>query len=205
MTIENFTEDEHVKKDREFYTTGQVAEIFGVNFRTVIRWIQRGILQAHRLPGRGDHRISSNELARFAAENKQSFQTSTLSPKTEAARLPVALVIDDEPAVAQAISRALKSLHMTVEVAHDGFTGGFLLHKLKPNILTLDLKMEKIDGFDVLRIVKSHPDLKHTKVIIISGDTQENLSRANDVGADAVLSKPYTRAELANTVEKLLK
>ena len=37
------------------YTTGEIAKFVGVNFRTVIRWIERGQLDGYKLPGRGDH------------------------------------------------------------------------------------------------------------------------------------------------------
>ncbi|TNF38926.1 MAG: response regulator, partial [Gammaproteobacteria bacterium] len=38
-------------------TTGDIARYCQVNFRSVIRWIERGLLKAHKLPGRGDNRV----------------------------------------------------------------------------------------------------------------------------------------------------
>ena len=49
-------------------TTGEVARFCGVNFRTVLRWIERGQLVAYRLPGRGDHRIKMDDFLAFMAE-----------------------------------------------------------------------------------------------------------------------------------------
>lgn len=46
-------------------TTGEIAQLCGVNFRTVIRWIQRGHLNAFKLPGRGDNRVPVEEFIRF--------------------------------------------------------------------------------------------------------------------------------------------
>ena len=43
--------------DKQALTTGEAAKYCGVNFRTVIRWIERGHLDAYKLPGRGDNRI----------------------------------------------------------------------------------------------------------------------------------------------------
>ena len=47
------------------FTTGEVASYCGVNFRTVIRWIKRRQLNAYQLPGRGDNRITRDDLVAF--------------------------------------------------------------------------------------------------------------------------------------------
>ncbi len=50
-------------------TTGDIAKLCGVNFRTVIRWIQRGHLKAFQLPGRGDNRVQVADFIEFLNEN----------------------------------------------------------------------------------------------------------------------------------------
>lgn len=50
-------------------TTTQAAEYCGVHFRTVIRWINKGLLVAFKLPGRGDNRVLVQDLANFMLEN----------------------------------------------------------------------------------------------------------------------------------------
>ena len=51
-------------------TTGEVADYCGVNFRTVIRWIKRGQLDAYQLPGRGDNRIEVDDFIDFLITHK---------------------------------------------------------------------------------------------------------------------------------------
>jgi two-component system, cell cycle sensor histidine kinase and response regulator CckA len=56
---------------KKVFTTGETAKWCGVNFRTVLRWIERGQLNAYRLPGkRGDFRITSDSLLTFLHENQ---------------------------------------------------------------------------------------------------------------------------------------
>ena len=55
--------------DKSALTTGEVARFCGVNFRTVIRWIERGHLEAYKLPGRGDNRIPVAEFVLFLEKN----------------------------------------------------------------------------------------------------------------------------------------
>ncbi|ASP40977.1 hypothetical protein CHH28_17240 [Bacterioplanes sanyensis] len=56
-------------REKQALTTGEVAKFCGVNFRTVIRWIERGHLQAYKLPGRGDNRIPVNGFVEFLKDN----------------------------------------------------------------------------------------------------------------------------------------
>ena len=56
-------------RDKQALTTGEVAKYCGVNFRTVIRWIERGHLEAYKLPGRGDNRIPVDSFVNFLKGN----------------------------------------------------------------------------------------------------------------------------------------
>ena len=56
-------------RDKQALTTGEVAKFCGVNFRTVIRWIERGHLDAYKLPGRGDNRIPVSSFITFLQDN----------------------------------------------------------------------------------------------------------------------------------------
>lgn len=56
-------------RDKQALTTGEVAKYCGVNFRTVIRWIERGHLEAYKLPGRGDNRIPIASFVEFLNGN----------------------------------------------------------------------------------------------------------------------------------------
>ena len=56
-------------REKQALTTGEVAKYCGVNFRTVIRWIERGHLDAYKLPGRGDNRIPVASFVSFLQNN----------------------------------------------------------------------------------------------------------------------------------------
>lgn len=56
-------------REKQTLTTGEVAKYCGVNFRTVIRWIERGHLDAYKLPGRGDNRIPVESFIGFLKDN----------------------------------------------------------------------------------------------------------------------------------------
>lgn len=66
-----------------------------------------------------------------------------------------------------------------------------------PQLLLLDLKMPRLDGFDVLEWVRKHPELRRLQVIIFSGsDEPEDIKRAEKMGANSYLVKPHSIEEM---------
>ncbi|WP_317930390.1 response regulator [Halioxenophilus sp. WMMB6] len=179
-------------------TTGEAAKYCGVNFRTIIRWIERGKLRAYKLPGRGDHRIREEDFVAFLRENDlpvpEEFDGAPRS----------VLVVEDNKEMASAISRVLRREGFTVDVAHDGFSAGAQLATLKPAVITLDLKMPGLDGYGVLRYIRSQEELKHLKVLVVSAETEDGLNQALDEGANAVLRKPFENDALVGAINQLL-
>ncbi len=182
-------------------TTGEAARICGVNFRTVLRWIERGLLQAYKLPGRGDRRVLRGELHRFMLEHAiPDRSTSTSTPSAPARRV---LIVDDEPAMAHAIERVLLKDGFETAIAANGFEAGTMLPTFKPRIMTLDLRMPGLDGLEVLRFLQRTELPAPVKVLVMSADTEERLREALTLGAHGILRKPFTNAELREAVEKM--
>ena len=179
-------------------TTGEAAKYCGVNFRTVIRWIERGRLKAYKLPGRGDHRIQTQDFVSFLRDNQMPVPPELMGANNRV------LIIEDQPEMASAIKRALRRAGYAVEVAKDGFVAGALLLSHKPALVTLDLKMPGIDGYQVLTFIREHEEHNQVKVLVISAETREGLDRAMSTGADAVLPKPFENSELLDRVAALI-
>lgn len=179
-------------------TTGEAAKYCGVNFRTVIRWIEKGRIKAYKLPGRGDHRIQVEDFVAFLLSNDMPVPSEFEQPKRSV------LVIEDQPEMANAIRRVLVRQGFEVHIAHDGFSAGTLLSVIKPGLVTLDLKMPGVDGYEVLRFIRNHEEHAQTKVLVISAETSSGLDRALALGASAVLPKPFDNQELLLQVNALL-
>jgi CheY-like chemotaxis protein len=180
-------------------TTGDIAKMCDVNLRTVIRWIDRGALKGFKLPGRGNNRVRIEDFMVFLKEHDIPVPTELADLHNN--RI---LIIDDEAAVARAISRVLRMAGYDTETAEDGFKGGNMLMKYQPALIILDLRMPGISGYDVLRYIRTTPEISTIKVVIVSALDQQSLQRALDEGADAVLSKPFDNQELTSVVERVL-
>lgn len=179
-------------------TTGEAAALCGVSFRTVLRWIERGLLPAYKLPGRGDRRIRRIDLHRFMQEHGMTAQET--APRS-ARRV---LIVDDEMAMAHAIDRVLRHAGCETAIATNGFEAGSVLAIWKPEVMTLDLRMPGMDGLAVLRFLAQAEPSTRPKVLIISADSEQRLQSALELGAKAVLRKPFRNEELQDAVAALL-
>lgn len=76
---------------------------------------------------------------------------------------------------------------------------------LVPDLVVMDLAMPIVDGWEATRQIKAHPKTMHIPVIALTGHvTQQNLDRAREAGADAVVTKPCTPQDLLVVVRRLL-
>ena len=73
-----------------------------------------------------------------------------------------------------------------------------------PSLLVLDLKMPGVDGFDVIKWVRAHPQLSPLPIVVLSSSNDpSDISRAHDLGANAYHVKPTDMNALSGMVEGL--
>jgi CheY-like chemotaxis protein len=113
------------------------------------------------------------------------------------------LVIDDDPAVHDLVSRVLAKEGFRVIAARDGEEGLQLARDGHPDAITLDAMMPVMDGWRVLANLKSDPILSSIPVIMLTILEEKNL--AFSLGATDYLTKPVDRDRLVGTVSALCK
>lgn len=182
----------------QILTSREAAQLCGVSFRTVIRWIERGLLQSYRLPGRGDYRVPLEELRRFMRENG----IPEAGSRPDVAKR--VLITEDDRSMASALDRVLTRAGYETALATNGFSAGAMLHSFRPGLLTLDLRMPGLDGLGVLRFLKESPPPFPLRVLVVSADSEARLAQALELGADAVVRKPFANEELLAVVGKLM-
>lgn len=116
--------------------------------------------------------------------------------------LEILLVEDSQHDVliaCQAFSRSMVKHRLWV--ARDGEEAvDFLLHRppyhtpekgVRPDLILLDLNLPRLNGFDVLRIVKGHPELRRIPIIVLStSEREDDISSSYQLGANTFISKP---------------
>jgi signal transduction histidine kinase/ligand-binding sensor domain-containing protein/CheY-like chemotaxis protein len=114
--------------------------------------------------------------------------------------LGTVLIIDDDPAVHDLMKRYLSKEGFQVESALDGNQGLQLARKLRPDVITLDVVMPKMDGWTVLSSLKADPDLVNIPVIMLTILDSKNIGFS--LGAADYLTKPIDRERLSNIVRR---
>ena len=114
--------------------------------------------------------------------------------------------IEDDPVVVKVYGAKFQREGFRVEVAEDGLAALKNLLKIKPDIVLLDLMRPKLNGVDVLKYIRSTPELKKTPVIILSNAQMTALAQeAAAIGAEkALLKSSCTPSVLLETINSLL-
>ncbi len=119
---------------------------------------------------------------------------------------PTILAVDDNDAFRYSVVRRLRDAGFHVIEAATG-TEALQLARKEPVLITLDINLPDIDGFEVCRRLKSDPVTREIPVLHLSASCvdSDHKVRGLDGGADAYLSEPINEQELVATVKALLR
>ncbi len=108
------------------------------------------------------------------------------------------LVADDEPHLLRLVKFRIERDGHRVITATDGDTALELARREKPDLCVLDVMMPKRSGFDVLRELRSDPELMGMKVIMLTARAQDaDVDAGFTLGADDYITKPFSPLELS--------
>ena len=184
------------ESEKKNYTTGDIAKMCGVNFRTVIRWIQRGHLKAFQLPGRGDHRVLRKDFLAFLNQNNMPL------PEELTSSVFVVVAVDNDSEGCAAIEKALTKLGFEVAVAADAFSAGAAVMSRRPAVFALDVTQPGFGGLNAVFALKQDSDLSAVRVLVVSDLSNDQVEEALAVGADEVIPRCDPR-ELAQRIQSL--
>jgi excisionase family DNA binding protein len=178
----------------QYLTTGEAADRLGVSINAVKTWIREEKLPALKTPG-GHFRISERDLVAFQA---------VLAGNSKVPRI---LVVDDDEAVLASLRDTLAEVipRALVETATDGYEGLVRVGAFRPDLLVLDVRMPRLDGFEVCRRLKANPKTASVRILAMTaypeGDVRERILQS---GADDFLGKPFPIEQFRSQVELLL-
>jgi len=116
------------------------------------------------------------------------------------------LIIDDAVHIRRLVARMLEQSGFNTLQAEDGLEGLKLLQEHKPDVVTCDISMPLMDGYQFLVAAKKDPQTCHIPIIVVTAIGQEDdVAKANAMGADAYLTKPFSSSNLIETIQTQLK
>lgn len=127
-----------------------------------------------------------------------------LTGSTTGISRPTVVVADDDAGVGRMIA-AILGRDFQVETAEDGLHAIDLVRALHPPLVILDEIMPGLNGSEVCRRIKAYPPTSRTSVLILTVfPSDEAITRASEVGAEAYFPKPFSIAEFRQAVNRLV-
>jgi signal transduction histidine kinase/DNA-binding response OmpR family regulator/ligand-binding sensor domain-containing protein len=143
---------------------------------------------------------TSGEVAtESVAEEKQSEDVKTNNA------LPTLLIVEDNRDLCDMLRLQLED-RFNIHTAGDGEEGLKRIHLYHPDIVVTDQMMPKMDGLKMLQNIRSDFSISHIPVIVLTakGD-DENKTKAINLGANAYITKPFSKEYLVARIDQLLK
>ena len=119
---------------------------------------------------------------------------------------PVVLVVDDDIAVRLLMCESLEQAGMIVKEAENGLEALSAFKRVRPDIIMLDVKMPKMDGFTACSRLRQLPGGDEVSIVMVTGlDDVKSIQQAYDAGATDFITKPVNWPILNHRVRYLLR
>lgn len=154
---------------------------YGVDVRASVKFSREG--EGTGLKFEVESNDQWNALAGMIEEVKER-------PAGDVSVKPTLLVVDDNRAFREALKAKLAEAGYSVSEASDGMEAIRQMNMYPFHAVLVDLHMDRIDGFKLIRLIREAPDHRDKPIIAMSGDTdQQRASRALSVGANCFIPK----------------
>ena len=116
------------------------------------------------------------------------------------------LIVDDFSTMRRIVRGLLKEMGcQNADEAEDGTAALGMLKQARYDFVVSDINMPNMNGFDLLKAIKTDDSLKHIPVLMVTAEARkEDIVRAAQEGAAGYIVKPFTKATLEDKVQKIL-
>lgn len=111
------------------------------------------------------------------------------------------LVVDDNQDIRDVFCRLIERAGHVASTAADGQDAVEVLERESFDVMLLDLTMPRMNGIDVVRWIRAHPDVApHMRIVVISAWTGEQRGLLQELGIDTVMQKPLRLQQLTDLI-----
>jgi CheY-like chemotaxis protein len=129
-----------------------------------------------------------------------------VDPMTETEVPGRVLVVDDSAVIRELITVNLQLEGLEVTAVEDGQAALDVVRQVRPDVITLDVVMPRLGGFEAVERLRSDPATAQIPVVIVTGRAQSaDVERGEALGVDAYLTKPFEPAQLVAVVRGLVR
>jgi two-component system OmpR family response regulator len=115
------------------------------------------------------------------------------------------LIVEDEPHIVESLAFILGREGYAVAAVTDGESALASLRRQPPDLVILDVMIPRLNGFEVLKTVKTDPALQGIPVMVLTAKGQVQDRRlAEEIGSDGFMTKPFANREIVEQVRRLI-
>ena len=116
------------------------------------------------------------------------------------------LIVEDERHIVESLSFVLSREGFSVASVLDGEAALESLRRDPPDLMILDVMIPRLNGFEVLKIVKADPALRVIPVMVLTAKGQlQDRRLAEEIGSDGFMTKPFSNREIVEQVRRLIR
>jgi two-component system cell cycle response regulator len=118
--------------------------------------------------------------------------------------MPKILIIDDDVTITELMKALVKMEGHEPTTVNDSLRAMEIAQSVNPDLITLDLMMPGLTGFELCELMKNDPKFAHVPIVIVSArDDPESKNKAMGAGATAYITKPFGMEEFIGTIKEL--
>ena len=125
---------------------------------------------------------------------------------TTPAQSPLILIAEDDAKTLRLVGEVVQRAGYRAALAKHGVGAVKLLKKARPDLIILDLRMPRMDGFQLLELLKKYETSASIPVVVLTGSNSPmDIDRALQIGITDYLVKPISPRKLLSRIQKLLR
>jgi CheY-like chemotaxis protein len=118
---------------------------------------------------------------------------------------PTVLVVDDSASIRKLVELTLRRDGYAVVSAASGIAAFAAVAEQRPDLMLLDVMLEALDGFQITRALRSHPEFREIPIVVLSGrEAEADREKGFAAGVSDYLTKPFQPDQLMLVVRRLL-
>ena len=150
-------------------------------------------------------RSRSARLPQVVSQVTRRGGTDMLQQPGPRKRAPLIQVVDDSLSIRKVLSAALEKAGFRVRTSKDGQEALDMVQQVPPDLIVMDIEMPRMDGYELTSLLKSRESYRRIPIVMLTSRAGlKHRQKAEEVGADGFLIKPYREQELLQIVSALL-
>ena len=186
------------KTEREYCSTSEAAQMLGVSLGTVQQMVESNLLEAWKTAG-GHRRIRVTSVESYLRKRQSASGNGGDQLRV--------LIAEDDRIMQALYERTLTSWGIALElkIVPGGFEGLMEIGHQTPDLLISDLVMPGLDGFAMIRKLRSDPKLSEMDIVVVTGLSPEDIEKEGGLPDDVLIyGKPIPFRELKGYVQAKL-